>query len=90
MTSKVDNGGPAFPKPYDPYPNVQGEKYDESPPGMSLRDWFAGQALISAGTWTPGPGVPSLNCQDALDRRAEWAYASADAMLAERRKRGSV
>jgi hypothetical protein len=40
-----------------------------------MRDWFAWQALAH----TPRDGQPS--------ERAAWAYALADAMLAERSKR---
>ena len=43
--------------------------------GMSLRDWFAGQALANAHT-------RSKDC-DAADA-AFWAYELADAMLAAR------
>ena len=47
--------------------------------GMSLRDWFAGQALATvngaAGSYGP----------DGRKQIAENAYAMADAMLAERR-----
>lgn len=38
----INDGGPAFPKPLDPYPNAQG--MESGTHGMSLRDWFAGQA----------------------------------------------
>lgn len=54
-------------------------------PGMSLRDWFAGQALsrivgardsILRASWV----------EDPRQHFAEWAYAMADAMLVERAK----
>ena len=47
-------------------------------PGMSLRDWFAGQALASdwAGDYSPM-------------QAAEHAYKYADGMLAERAKGGA-
>lgn len=35
-----DDGGPAFPKPHDPYPSLQGTERP-GPSGMSLRDYFA-------------------------------------------------
>ena len=47
-------------------------------PGMTLRDWFAGQALSLIGAWHPGGGATPN--QDA----ARTAYAIADAMLAVR------
>ena len=54
--------------------------------GMSLRDWFAGQALAGMTTWTPvGPSeICDLRTSETLQRRAEWAYAQADAMLRAR------
>lgn len=46
---------------------------------MTLRDWFAGQALIQAVELTrSNDGV-----YDAAEA-AEWAYALANAMMAER------
>lgn len=60
------NGGPAFP--------VAGERIVSH--GMTLRDWFAGQALANMYTH---------NDQDAY-KVAEWAYQVADAMLVGRDK----
>ena len=68
---KRDDGGPAFP----------GERVDmrfmDRAPGMSLRDYFAAQALAMF-----NPGIPRKII-------AETAYALADAMLAERQKGGA-
>jgi hypothetical protein len=69
----TSNGGPAFPVP--------GLQQDEDFNGMTLRDYFAAQALTTVAaydshdvdTWTP---------RDF----AHHAYALADAMLAERAK----
>ena len=72
----MNDGGPAF-------PSEQGEdqhgKWNQTyDPGMSLRDWFAGQAL---------PGLIGLD-SDADDKGiAHDAYLYADAMLAERAKK---
>jgi hypothetical protein len=58
-------------------------------PGMTLRDWFAGQALpaiivvTSAGQHSPSGLGEGATVQEAL---ALDAYALADAMLAEREK----
>lgn len=41
-------------------------------PGMTLRDWFAGQALVQCSDW------------DAPDEAARHAYRVADAMLKAR------
>lgn len=67
--AKINDGGPAFPHP-------AGWRRDpEISDGMSLRDWFAGQALAGILGASPPPF-----CEDA----AEDAYRYADAMLAER------
>jgi len=65
--TKPNNGGPAFPPVHDP------AKHDS---GMSLRDYFAGQALEWAGSnewFNPYPA-----------HVAERAYNMADAMLRAR------
>jgi len=73
MTTK-DNGGQAFPT----HPILYGSADQHLAQGMSLRDWFAGQALAWAGhdNWTSSD--PRL--------LAERAYQMADAMLAARGK----
>lgn len=54
------------------------------PTGMTLRDWFAGQALgimntaLDQGYWSPG--------ENPNKEIAEAAYQIADAMIAEREK----
>ena len=49
--------------------------------GMSLRDYFAGQALVGMGTWMPNTTNGLLRTRETLQARAIWAYAQADAML---------
>jgi len=74
-----DDGGTgaAFPEAYWPTPDSDQPNYRS---GMSLRDWFAGQALAGmlAGrlAWVD-PGNP-------VSEWATHAYEFADAMLAER------
>lgn len=63
------DGGPAFPLGDQPHG------------GMSLRDWFAGQALVGIYA-REGPGVN-------LKKDAAWFYEIADAMLAARQKEGA-
>ncbi len=58
--------------------------------GMSLRDWFAGQVLMSiAGTNPNLPDDPATRNywpapEELANRRARWSYLQADAMLAAR------
>ena len=65
---KPNDGGPAFPGGSVSYGQPANGHH-----GMTLRDWFAGQALASdwAGDYSPTGA-------------AEQAYRYADAMLAER------
>lgn len=78
--SVKDNGGWAFPQPMFQHSN--GEVYgagswDNFNGGMTLRDWFAGQALNAC-----------LDYHGPHERveAAKTAYAVADAMLAESAK----
>ena len=77
------DGGPAFPRPYSQL--ASGEQVWEQD-GMSLRDWFAGQALtgiLAARFATENVGHTQGRVH--LDQATEAAYAIADAMLAARR-----
>jgi uncharacterized protein YodC (DUF2158 family) len=64
MMSKIDDGGPAFPS-------------DEYQTGMTLRDWFAGQALRAR--WGDGSAMTP-------EEAAQMAYQLADAMIEEGRR----
>ncbi len=74
--SERDDGGPAFPLQNSNEPGGLDGAY-----GLSIRDWFAGQALIGIIGTIPGPGCASW------DYYSEGAYKIADAMLTERAKR---
>jgi hypothetical protein len=57
-------------------------------PGMTLRDWFAGQALPSViADATAGGSVDGTGT--VYDMLSQAAYRFADAMLAERAKGGA-
>lgn len=71
------DGGPAFPKVRDEIRNGSS--------GMSIRDWFAGQALSQACEATRVM-LGRLDGQSAAER----AYKVADAMLAARVKEPSA
>jgi len=75
--AKINNGGPAFPRMGGYVEGTIPLQWEPPQAGMSLRDWFAGQALV--GQMTAGES-------DNPAGYAELAYAVADAMLAERAK----
>lgn len=83
MTDKSD-GGPAFPMIV--WKSPDGLLAMPSAPGMSLRDWFAGQALVSMGTWVPArkDGTYPGSQKEILNLKSRWSYEMADAMLAAR------
>jgi len=73
MTDK-DTGGPAFPMPSGPEPRVNDATHFNE--GMTLRDYFAGQALAAMHVQAYGSFLSI----------AKEAYKVADAMLEERTK----
>ena len=72
------DGGQAFPRTTTM--NAPGQPWNEEQTGMTLRDWFAGQALVGI--------APKL--ADAMQPNnklaAKHAYEVADAMLKERER----
>ena len=74
----TDDGGPAFPLIAEGGENSG--LFPEFHSGMSLRDWFAGQALI--GIYA---GCLHMETKNAV----KDAYETADAMLKERAKNDS-
>lgn len=80
-----NTGGSAFPKPQVDGPN---DRFEWAEPGMTLRDWFAGQALNAViGNSQLLDDISDLNRDKAMtDTIAHHAYVLADAMLAERDK----
>ena len=80
MTTKLKNGGPAFPAPQL---SDIGACTPAEAAGMSLRDYFAAAAMQgelagNAGEWR----------DTSVGDLARWSYRVADAMLAERAKGG--
>jgi hypothetical protein len=69
----IDDGGPAFPVPDSHHANGQ-VQYGAN--GMTLRDWFAGQALAGL--------IADPSRDGSADDRARYAYAYAAAMLRAR------
>lgn len=73
MSDNINDGGPAFPVPEAFYLGAD-ELFSSECRGMSLRDWFAGQALIA---------LYQTDRSDFSTRQdADQAYRIADAMLA--------
>lgn len=79
MSELKANGGPAYPRIHGREPSgSQGGTMDYcSQEGMTLRDYFAGQAASGMGADT--------DCQ-SWEEVAERAYKIADAMIKERDK----
>ena len=75
MSANRDDGGPAFPEPK--WTRCGEQEIGESKPGMTLRDWFAGQALAGAHA-DRGATTASFV--------AKWCWEQADAMMVERAK----
>ena len=75
MSGPINDGGPAFPPTLRPN---NGCNYVELG-GMTLRDWFAGQALAT---------LSNVSTRDQVKAVANMAYALADALLAARAKGG--
>lgn len=73
--SEINDGGPAFPA------TVQGwnDRLSQAQGGMSLRDWFAGQALAGQVMFEGMEGCDA-------DLIAGCAYELADEMISRRAK----
>jgi len=68
--SEKNTGGPAFPGAVD----------ITAPPGMTLRDYFAGQALVEYA------GLMSVSKPETMNVVAKLSYQMADAMIEARDK----
>ncbi len=73
MEDEVKDGGAAFPSSF------RYELEDWSDPGMSLRDWFAGQAMMGI------IANPHNERQVTFEQMAKDAYVFADALLSARK-----
>lgn len=79
MSDSINNGGPAFPVTLDHRGCVGAY-------GMSLRDWFAGQALAGWCAASPTVRKEPLNMTaEHAESIATGCYRYADAMLEARK-----
>ena len=74
MSTPINDGGPAFP--------VAETIHVYGPNGMTLRDYFAGQALAGI--------LASANFGNVKDWIGTKAYEVADSMLAARERKGGA
>jgi len=83
----MNDGGPAFPRLEREYDSMINHEFWRTEKGMSLRNWFAGMALMGI-TTKPQPleGVVNKFNLTPCQAVAIVAYDVADAMLIEREK----
>jgi hypothetical protein len=89
MAEIPKNGGPAFPEgeswvSTDISGNQTSHDHGVLRRGMTLRDWFTGQALQGCIAHSGGQQPIFTGVQGCVAYYAKLAYAYADAMLAER------
>jgi len=78
---KIEDGGPAFPRPASSLSPFKDVFEIASQPGMSLRDYFAAHALqgfLAADL--------KCSCNESVSSITSKAYYIADAMLSAREK----
>lgn len=82
MSQPSDDGGPAFPVPPVRANQMPGGdiSWDYASPGMSLLDYYAGEAM--KGYLSSGQGT-----SNAIDWLPEKAYDLAERMIAEKNRR---
>lgn len=94
MGDGKDNGGPAFPA-QPKYTTPQGHFIEHAQSGMTLRDWFAGQAPEPTKEWletmyrfdsalNPHNDSYKPKRRTTAELIAAWRYEVADAMIETR------
>ena len=81
MSTKINDGGPAFPVPSVSWKEKGEDRVAIGTRGMTLRDHFAGEALTNVDV-----RIPMSDDDDTPSPRAiaNYMYVIADAMLAAR------
>jgi hypothetical protein len=74
MSDEINDGGPAFPN---------NDAYGCAYAGMTLRDWFAGQALAG---FAANPRMIDSRSPATLEIVSEWSFEAADAMIKARKE----
>lgn len=82
----ANDGGPAFPR-QSVVADANDNSFKLGHPGMSLRDWFAGQALAGSMGTAHGLGhLTSLERRELFAKMASIIYEIADSMIKERER----
>jgi len=92
MNTQPNDGGPAFPRPASEYePNgmrTDGKIAAVPFTGMTLRDYFAGQALMGGITTAKGLGqIDAKKRSEMLSEFSDLIFEIADAMIAARERK---
>ena len=87
MSGNNNNGGPAFPGQHVNYIETLGNVVHDQWSGMTLRDWFAGQAMpmLKNAIYAQGPTRDEAYASVAFE-----SYMIAEAMLAEKKRREAI
>jgi hypothetical protein len=80
MDTPINDGGPAFSR--TGYECANGD-WVAPQDGMTLRDWFAGQALAG---FAANPRMIDSRSPATLEIVSEWSFEAADAMIKARRE----
>lgn len=92
----MNDGGPAFPRPYSQFNGTNAHEFYNHQDGMTLRDYFAAKALAAivararlnpCGDFVAGDCL--LQSYNAPECAAKTAYAFADAMIKAREEKKS-
>ena len=79
--AKFDDGGQVYPSQEKVADNTTGLVHVVVHPGITLLDYFAGQALMGH--------LEDSSLDGDNSQYAEWSYNLAEAMIAEKRRRES-
>lgn len=88
MSTPVNTGGPAF--PFVQWRSPDGMYSVQQDAGMTLRDWFAGQALPQVMAIYAVANGHMIGTDHFPRNCAAHAYTMADAMITEREKGGAL